>query len=388
MRTSWGVVLRDLEPGEDFEGRVGKLWDVIRKKADGEFKNFEDFLYLPFSAYVPELNFPLNVKHVVLVGIGGSSLAPKAVYDAVFGHFDSVEPGRFPKLHILENVDEKYVDRLMAMLAESSPDFQDLAFIVICKSGRTFETLKNLAFISQDKYRGMVRGDNTHVISVEDNHTWQWGEKLGAKLYPMAQAISGRFSVFSAVSAVPLGLVGVDVASFIDGAKERVDTVSEVQKYVATRFKLYQAGLTTDVYFAFDDRLKSLAEWMCSITAESLGKAEAGITPITSVGSLDLHSIGQLYLQGRRDKVTTFLSLSDTDENNLYILDAVKKAYDDANLPYTHTILESSSPATLAYNLGDFMQSWIIHTVLLGGLMDLNPYDQPGVELYKKYLTA
>ena len=386
MKTSWGAILKDFKPDADLEGRVVGLWGEVRKKADGEFKNFEDFLYLPFSNYLPELTLPTNLKHVVLVGIGGSSLASKAVYDAVFGHFDSVEPKRFPKLHILENVDENYVDKLMSLLAESSPDFSDLAFVVVCKSGRTFETLKNLAFMSQDKYRGMVRGDNTHVISVEGNHTWQWGEKLGAKLYPMAQAISGRFSVFSAVSAVPLGLVGVDVASFVDGAKERVGAVSEVQKYVATRYKYYQAGLTSDVYFAFDDRQKSLAEWMCSITAESLGKAEAGITPITSVGSRDLHSIGQLYLQGRRDKVTTFLSLSDTDKNNLYILDAVKRAYDDANLPYSHTVLDASSPTTLAYNLGDFMQSWIIYTVLLGGLMGLNPYDQPGVELYKKYL--
>jgi len=365
---------------------VHALWTDLLEKANGEFKNPQDFLYLPSSIYLPELKFSTDLKHVVLVGIGGSSLAPKAVYDAVFGHLDSVEPQRFPKLHILENVDEKYVDQLMTLPAESSPDFSDLAFVVICKSGRTFETLKNLTFMSQDKYRGMMRGDNTHVISVEGNHTWRWGEKLGAKLYPMAQAISGRFSVFSAVSAVPLGLVGVDVASFVDGAKERVGAVAEVQKHVATRFKLYQAGLTSDVYFAFDDRLKSLAEWICSITAESLGKAEAGITPVTSVGSRDLHSIGQLYLQGRRDKVTTFLSLSDTDKNNLYILDAVKRAYDDAKLPYTHTILDSSGPATLAYNLGDFMQSWIIHTVLLGGLMEINPYDQPGVELYKKYL--
>ncbi len=386
MKAFQGTVLKDLKPDPDLEGRVVGLWGEVREKADGEFKNPEDFLYLPFSNYVPELKLHTGLKRAVLVGIGGSSLAPKAVYDAVFGHFDSIEPKRVPKLHILENVDKNYVDQLMALLTDSSPDFSDFAFVVICKSGRTFETLKNLEFISQDKYRGMVRGDNTHIISVEGNHTWQWGGRLGAKLYPMAEAVSGRFSVFSAVSAVPLGLVGVDVKSFIDGAKECVNAVSEVQKYVATRFRLYQDGLTSDVYFAFDDRLKSLAEWMCSITAESLGKAGAGITPITSVGSRDLHSIGQLYLQGRRDKVTTFLSLSDTDKSNLYVLDAVKKAYDDAKLPYTHAVLEASSPATLAYNLGDFMQSWIIHTVLLGGLMGVNPYDQPGVELYKKYL--
>jgi glucose-6-phosphate isomerase len=307
------------------------------------------------------------------------------VYDAIFGRFDTVQPDRFPKLSILENVDEKYVDQLVTQLAKS-PDYSELAFVVICKSGRTFETLKNLSHITQDKFRGMVTGANTYVVSVEGNHTWQWGQKLGAKLFPMPVIVSGRFSVFSAVGVIPLGLAGVDVTKFLEGAKGRVHAVDEVQKDVGTRFNLYTEGWDSDVYFAFDDRLKSLAEWMCSITAESLGKAGIGITPMTSVGSRDLHSIGQLYLQGRRDKVTTFLSLSDTDENNLSILDAVKKAYDDANLPYNHVRLECNTSETLACELGDFMQAWIIQTVLLGGLMNLNPFNQPGVELYKKYL--
>lgn len=385
MKTLYGNTVKSTKHDQEISGRVLELWDDLRKKADGEFKNYEDFLYLPFSLYVPEIKFPAGVKHVVLLGIGGSSLAPKAVYDALFGYFDAVEVERFPKLHILENIDAKYANALMSRLAKSS-NYSEIAFVVICKSGRTFETLKNLATITQDKYRGMVNGANTYVVSVEGNHTWQWGEKLGAKLFPMPAIVSGRFSVFSAVSVIPLGLAGVDVFKFIDGAKERVNSVTELQKDVVRRFHEYQAGWDGDVYFAFDDRLKSLAEWMCSITAESLGKAGAGITPVASVGSRDLHSIGQLYLQGKRNKVTTFLSLSNTDENNLYILDAVKKAYDDANLPYTHVVLESTSREVLTHESGDFMQSWIIQTVLLGGLMGINPYDQPGVELYKKYL--
>ncbi len=385
MKVQYGEFIKNQKTDEETSVRVGQLWSDLRKKADGEFKNYEDFLYLSSSIYAPEVKFPAGVKHVVLLGIGGSSLAPKAVYDAIFGHFDEITPERFPKLHILENVDKKYVDQLMSQLAKS-PDYSELAFVVICKSGRTFETLKNLSLITQDKYRGMVRGDNTYVVSVEGNHTWQWGEKLGAKLFPMPAIVSGRFSVFSAVGVIPLGLAGVAVDKFVDGAKSRANLVDEVEKNSVTRFKLYNDGWDSDVYFAFDDRLKSLAEWMCSITAESLGKSGGGITPMTSVGSRDLHSIGQLYLQGKRNKFTTFISLSDTDKGNLFILEAAKKAYDDVDLPYTHVVLESGSSDILAHDLGDFMQSKIIETVLLGGLMGVNPYDQPGVELYKKYL--
>lgn len=385
MKIQHSDVVKNQKFDEKISMRADSLRADLQKRADGEFKNPEDFLYLSSSNFIPDVKSWSSIKHVILIGIGGSSLASKAVYDAIYGHFDSAQPERLPKLHVLENIDESYTDTLLSGLLRSY-DPPELAFVITCKSGKTFETLQNLKHLTSQKYPKMLDGENTFVVSVEGNHTWEWGREVGAQLYPMPQAISGRFQVFSAVSVVPLKLAGVNVSSFIDGAKSRTDDLVEVQKNVSTRFKLYSDGWTSDVYFAFDDRLKSLAEWMCSITAESLGKAEAGITPITSVGSRDLHSIGQLYLQGRRDKFTTFLSLSDTDKSNSSILNAVKRAYDDASLPYTHIVLEAIKPETLAYELGDFIQSWIIHTVLLGGLMGLNPYDQPGVELYKKYL--
>jgi len=180
--------------------------------------------------------------------------------------------------------------------------------------------------------------------------------------------------------------VDVDFKKFIEGAKTSLSDTKTSEGLALTRWQFYKNGIDTDVYFAFDERLRSLAEWYASITAESLGKKSGGITPIVSIGSRDLHSIGQLYLQGSRNKFTTFLSLSNTDPNNLFILEAVKKAYDDAKLPYMHITLDAGSPDILTNELGEFMQSKIIETVLLGGLVGVNPYDQPGVELYKKYL--
>lgn len=387
MKISYGETVANVKLVPEALDRVNELWLELKKKADGEFKNFEDFLYLSSSTYVPEISFSSNLKHVILIGIGGSSLSPKAVYDALFGHFDNVQPKRSPKMHFLDNVDSKYTRDLMEILSQTQ-NYDELAFVIVCKSGRTFETLEGIGLVTKENYRGVVNGNNTYVVSVEGNNTWEWGKKFNAKLFPMPKMVSGRFAVFSGVAVVPLGLVGVEATKFLEGAKHRTNDAVKLIKLVSLRYEFYNQGLVSDVYYVFDDRLKSLGEWMSSITAESLGKNGAGITPIVSVGSKDNHSMLQLYLQGRRDKFTTFLSLTDTDEDNLLSLAAVKKAYDEAELPYTHLVLESSSPEVLTYSLGDFMQSWMVQTVLLGGLMGINPYDQPGVEIYKKYLMS
>lgn len=373
MKIQQSDIVKNVGVNVQVQDQVDQLRGDLFTKADGSFTNLEDFLSLPSSKFVPQEKLSASgVKQVFLVGIGGSSLGPKAVYDVL-------KSPKLPKLHFIENVDRAYIDELMT-------DCKDTAFVVICKSGKTFETLKNLEYLTSEKFKGMVKGQNTYVVSVEGNHTWEWGRSLGAKLFPMPQAISGRFQVFSAVTAVPLGLVGVGVNKFIDGAKKSLSDPKKSESLASNRFQFYKSGVDTDVYFAFDERLRSLAEWYASITAESLGKTSGGITPVVSIGSRDLHSIGQLYLQGRRNKFTTFLSLSNTDSNNLFVLDAVKKAYNDAKLPYIHIELDASSPDILTCELGDFMQSKIMETVLLGGLMGVNPYDQPGVELYKKYL--
>ncbi|MFA5776650.1 MAG: hypothetical protein WC988_03805 [Patescibacteria group bacterium] len=367
MKITHSEATKDVSPGDGVSSRVRELSQDLLAKAD--------FLSLLDSKFVPQEKLSVDgVKQVFLVGIGGSGLGTKAVYDVL-------KSSEFPKLHFIENVDRAYIDELMV-------DSKDPVFVVVCKSGKTFETLKNLEYLTSKKFRGVVKGENTFVVSVEGSRIWEWGKSLGAKLFPMPQAISGRFQVFSAVTAVPLGLIGVDVNKFVDGAKISLSDIKKSADLVSNRFQFYKNGLDEDVYFPFDERLRSLAEWYVSITAESLGKNGGGITPIVSVGSRDNHTMLQLYLQGPRDKFTTFISLSNTDPYNLQTLEAVKRAYNDAKLPYIHVELDASCPDVLTCELGDFMQSKIIETVLLGGLMGINPYDQPGVELYKKYLQA
>jgi glucose-6-phosphate isomerase len=390
MKTRHNQTVTDAQSGSATADRVLELWTDLRKKADGEFKNPEDFLYLPISNYVPHVKAWSGGEHVVLVGIGGSSLGAKAVYNAIFGCLDPVTPTRFPKLHTLENVDSSYASSLVGSLgAEGSPN---VTFVIVSKSGKTYETKRTLELLTTEKYIDreelfcLLNTENTFVVSVEESPLWERGKKLGAQLYPMPQVVSGRFQIFGAACLVPLFLAGINTTKFIEGAKLAIDSQEDIQKNAATRFEYYQNGWDSDVYFAFDERLRSLAEWYASITAESLGKNGGGITPIVSVGSRDNHSMLQLYLQGPKDKFTTFISLSNTDSYNLQTLEAVKKAYDDEKLPYIHVELDASSSDVLTCELGDFMQSKIIETVLLGGLMGVNPYDQPGVELYKKYL--
>jgi glucose-6-phosphate isomerase len=391
MILHYGTTVSNLQVDQSTRDFVLKLWDDLLKKADGKYTNPDDFINLPISEFAKPIQFSTSgLKHVLVIGIGGSSLGPKAVYDTVFGYFDKVTPQRLPKLHFVENIDSKYLDGLMScvMSFSNSPDYKELAFIFICKSGNTYETLKNIDQLTSDKYGGVVNSGNTYVVSVEGNNTWEWGKIIGAKLFPMPQNISGRFQIFSPVCSVPFGIAGIDMEKFTGGAKQGADNSGESGKLALNRYQLYKNGINEDVYFSFDGRLNSLAEWRVSITAETLGKAYGGITPMVSIGSKDLHSYGQLYLQGQKNKYTTYVSLSDTDNDNLFILDAVKKAYNDAGLPFIHIVLDSINANTLTSELGNFMQSKIIETVLLGGLMGVNPYDQPGVELYKKYLTV
>jgi glucose-6-phosphate isomerase len=173
-------------------------------------------------------------------------------------------------------------------------------------------------------------------------------------------------------------------------------------------YSLAEKGLNIHNTFIFSGKLETLGRWQRQLMAESLGKDGKGITPIYSIGTTDLHSMTQLYLDGPKNVSTNFITVENfpndmvSDEKNilegtpinkisnktfgelLYIVsNAVKTAYDKQNLPYTETIL----PTLDAYTLGELMQSIMLLIVFLGKLMGVNPFDQEAVELYKKEIA-
>ena len=388
MQVDYSTNAQEFLSTNEYASRIDDLRTAMFKKADGGFTSPEDFLSLPFSDYSSTSGLILQpYDHIVFIGIGGSSLGPKAVYDALFGYFDIVSPARLPKVHFLENVDKAYIDALMASIKGKR-----VAVVVACKSGKTYETNKNLAYL-YSKYQNVINPNAVFVVATEGNAMWEWGRVNGAKLLKIPASVSGRFQVFAVYNLVMIKLCGLDDQAFLAGAREAIerfmDGSSDYYKHMCGfRYSFFRNNFLSDVYFVFDGRLKSLVEGAVSITAESLGKPGGGIFPVANVGSRDCHSTLQLYVEGPKDKFTYFLSLSGTDADNTATLVAVKKAYNELHIPFVHYVLDSSSQQKLLRELGEYMQAKIIETVLLGGLMGVNPYNQPGVELYKKYLVA
>ena len=178
----------------------------------------------------------------------------------------------------------------------------------------------------------------------------------------------------------------------------------------AVLFENFRMGKTINDNFIFHPELESLGKWHRQLMAESLGKGtegeggtvRVGITPTVSLGSIDLHSLGQLYVAGPRDKFTTFVWSASQDRSGVStervfpalapevkgksfaeimraIYEGVKKTYIREGLPFVEIVLKDTSP----YSLGEFMQFKMIETMFLGRLLDVNPFDQPNVESYK-----
>jgi glucose-6-phosphate isomerase len=231
--------------------------------------------------------------------------------------------------------------------------------------------------------------------------------------------VGGRYSVFSAVGLFPLMLAGIDTEKLLKGARVMHDRcikkdVSE-NPALASAALVYlhsQKGVSISNTFFFNPYLESVGKWYRQLMGESIGKkysiegkeVNAGITPIVSVGSTDLHSMVQLYLGGPKNKFTTFVyapgnskeivvpkdlvfpSLAEglpgkeLSEIMSAIFNGVKEAYKKNNLPFVEVVLEDTSE----YTLGQFLQFKMFEIMYLARLFEVNAFDQPNVEDYKK----
>ncbi|MEX0917329.1 MAG: hypothetical protein WDZ90_02305 [Candidatus Paceibacterota bacterium] len=360
-----------------------------------------------------------NLKYVVVIGIGGSNLGTKAVYDAMRGAFDLVEPEYFPKLLFLDTNDPEYTKALLFFLEGVVRQPEELLIVSISKSGGTTETIANTeALLAVFSERPFDIRERTVVITDADSPYKKAAQARGMSTLSIPKMVGGRFSVFSAVGLFPLASAGFDIESLLKGAREERDRgllSSDLNPALVSAIVLFEARRqkrTIHNTFLFEPECESLGKWYRQLMGESIGKEEdldgdeirAGITPIVSVGSTDLHSVGQLYLGGPRDKVTTFVSVKEkqTDvtipkermfpelvpivagKNYTEIMSAIyegtKIAYEKNNLPYMEVILNDLSERSL----GAFMQFKMMEMMYLAKLLNVNAFDQPNVESYKE----
>ena len=383
------------QKSEEISNYIAELKDVLREK---NYNVPESFVILPTEKFLQKV--PRHYNVILSIGVGGASLGTQAVYGALKNKknltkilaLDSLNPLSFKKA--LEEASKARKNRL--------------AVFFVSESGKTFETTANFfALFPRIKgYRPKV-----FVISDEGTILWEFGKKNHFSTFSIPKALVGRYSVFSLAHLLSLSVAGVNVQELLSGAKEanKVCLLDNPLKNPAfssalTIFYHYQRGKNIYSNLVFPPDLEYFGKWYVQLMGESLGKNGKGITPTCTTGTSDFHAIGQLYFDGPKDKLINFVfaenlgidyKIGNLDnfakifpgmqgktiwQFNRAIFEGVKRAYLKKKLPFTETIL----PELSEKNLGFLFQMKMIEIVILAKLMQVNAFNQPGVELYKK----
>lgn len=320
-----------------------------------------------------------DAKFVLVIGIGGSDLASKAVWQAISQHQKKDKQAFF-----LEAPDEREYAEIAELLKQKKSKPEDFAIITISKSGKTEETLTTFNKIFElfvAKF-GETVNERCVIVSTKESPLWQLGNDKNIKCLEWEGDVGGRFSAFTIAHTTVLTILDLDTGQFIQGSKDGGMGKSKIEadKLAQEIFENHKSGLNILDFFIFNSELEDLGKWCRQLIGESLGL----LTPTVSLGPTDLHSMLELYLGGPKTRFTIFVrSLSEIDETlNESAYQNVVKAYRDAELPFMTYEIQKIDER----NLGEFMAFMIAMTLELARLLEVNPYDQPAVENYKNSL--
>jgi glucose-6-phosphate isomerase len=356
-----------------------------------------------------------GIELVVVIGIGGSYLGAKAVLDALSHSFNTLLPQRKHPLLLFagQNISEDYHAELLDVLKNHSA-----ACIVISKSGTTTEPAIAFRLIKQhfeEKYG--KAGAKNRIVAITDAARGALRVLAGQEGYStfvIPDDVGGRFSVFTPVGLLPVAAAGFDIDALIKGAADMAcHTAAQEQtnpavQYAAVRNALYAQGRKIEVLVNYNPKLHYVTEWWKQLYGESEGKAHKGLFPAGVDFTSDLHSMGQYLQEGERHLFETVLSVAHekhtltipSDAQNLDQLNflAGKRlcecnkmaelgtllAHVDGGVPNIHIEI----PTLDEYHLGGLLYFFEKACGVSGYLLGVNPFDQPGVEAYKKNMFA
>lgn len=379
-----------------------KLFNSIEKeKSEIGYYNLPDQDIDDILDYA--LSFDDDIENIVVLGIGGSSLGSKAIYEFLR---PITQPKR--KLFFFESTDPlDIVDTLKNL------DIDKSHFLIISKSGGTVETISIFKYI----FAPNPHKENYTFITDKGSNLDKFAQQLGSSVFYLPENVGGRFSVLSVVGLLPLALCGIDIQSLLNGAKEVSTSFfgkGHLHSTLLDKALFYAQNHTTysnNCLFAYSETLTYFTQWYVQLWGESIGKRQrhgalnVGLTPIGLIGPKDQHSFLQLIMEGARDKTVTFIKVQNF-EHELYIppvnlpfleslgildnvafhelitmqSDSVLEALKETNgIPLDEIIIN----AVDAQSIGSLMYYYELLTSLVGELMDVNTYDQPGVEAGK-----
>lgn len=352
---------------------------------------------------------------VVVIGIGGSYLGARAVIEALqhsYKVFCPFSDNHAPYVtYAGNNISEDNLCELLEVL-----DNKDYSLIVVSKSGTTTEpaiAFRILKKHCEDKYgREWAKQRIVAITDKARGALKQLADAEGYETFVIPDDVGGRYSVLSPVGLLPIAIAGFDIRQLIAGARQmrqQLLTLSSLndniaQQYALIRYLLYQQGKKIELMVSYNPKLSFFIEWYKQLFGESEGKEGKGIFPTGATFSTDLHSLGQYIQEGERHLFETVLSIQQSrfqvpipeDAGNLdklnYLLgksiqeinltaeEGTRMAHVDGKVPNLRIIV----PKIDENNLGQLIYFFEFSCALGGYLLDINPFDQPGVEAYKK----
>ena len=345
-------------------------------------------------------DFDDKIENIVVLGIGGSSLGAKAIYEFL-------KPVKQPtrKLYFFESTDPLNIMDLLSKI-----DLKKSHFLIISKSGTTVETISIFKYL----YNKQSSASNYTFITDENSALDKFAQEIGSKTFYLPANVGGRFSVLSVVGLLPLSLCGVDIKELLLGANRVKESffndgyIKESLLNKAIFYAKYHMTYNINCLFAYSETLRYFSEWYVQLWGESLGKKQCnsafhvGVTPIGLIGPKDQHSFLQLIVEGTRNKSITFIKIDDFQNEltvpnitlpHLESLDmlngitfhdlitmqsdsVIEALLEQGDIPLDEIIIERVSEECI----GQLIYYYELLTSLVGNLVNVNTYNQPGVE--------
>jgi glucose-6-phosphate isomerase len=371
---------------------VGEIQNDLKKGGDYDALNIayqEDDLQeiIDFSNFINQ-----NFKKILIMGIGGSSLGAKTLLS--LKHQDKVE--------ILENIDSDSVKYIFDNL-----DLKNTAFLTVSKSGKTIECISQtliLLKMVEDKIGKDALGRNFFFLTEnKDSPLTQLSKEFNIKVLEHHKTIGGRFSYLSNVGLIPACIAGLNIKDIRQGAVDVLNYIFNnndnfIVDICSKQSELYQNGIVGSVVMPYIDRLKKLTEWYRQLWAESLGKNGFGVIPIDAIGTIDQHSQLQLYMDGPKNLFFSFIT-KEKDKDALRIGKTYHKDFDYLLNKSLDEIINVEAESTIEVLnkrnlpiriieikdlnercLSQLLMQYMLETIIVGKLNNINPFGQPSVE--------
>ncbi|MFI3331482.1 MAG: glucose-6-phosphate isomerase [Rikenellaceae bacterium] len=358
-----------------------------------------------------------NSEIVIVAGIGGSYLGAKAVIEALGNSFAYLHKNKTEPTVIFagQNISEDYVSELLDGVKDYS-----ISCVIISKSGTTTEPAIAFRILKKEiEARYGIEGARERIVAVTDSSRGALktlSDEMGYKTFVIPDDVGGRFSVLTPVGLLPLAVAGVDIEALVKGASDMQAATGEgiafedniSAQYAVARNILYNNGYKTEILASYEPKMQYVAEWWKQLYGESEGKDNKGIFPASVTLTADLHSMGQYIQEGERTLFETLVSIA--EPASCVKLEPTNDNLDGLNFLSGKRLSEINAMAELgtmlahvdggvpnirvemakidAYNIGQLIYFFEKACGISGYILGVNPFDQPGVEQYKKNMFA